>query len=46
MLCFGTQFKGGLGSPGSVAGPGDIKVLFQPKWFHDSMILKSLEAAC
>ena len=37
MWHLGTWFGGGLGSVTLVVGLHDLKGLFQPKWFYDSM---------
>ena len=39
MWCLGTWFSGGLGSARLTVGLDDLKGLFQPKLFYDSMIL-------
>jgi len=41
MWCLGTWFSGGLGSVRLMVGLSDLKVLFQPKWFYDSMIYRA-----
>ena len=40
MWHLGTWFSGGLGSVRFMVGPDDLKGLFQPKYFCDSMILR------
>ena len=37
MWCLGTWFSGGLGSARLKVGLDDLKGLFQPKQFYDSM---------
>ncbi|KAK4811143.1 hypothetical protein QYF61_019774 [Mycteria americana] len=39
MKCLGTWYSGGLGSARLTVGLDDLKGLFQPKRFYDSMIL-------
>jgi len=41
MQCSGTWFSGGLGSARLMVGLDDLKGLFHPKWFYDSVILLS-----
>ena len=38
MWCLGTWFSGGLGSVTFKVGLDDLKGLFQPKLFYESMI--------
>jgi len=37
MWCLGTWFGNGLGSVRFMVGPDDLKGLFQPKLFYDSI---------
>jgi len=41
MWHLGTWLSGGLGSVRLMIGINDLKDIFQPKWFYDSMVLFS-----
>jgi len=42
MWRLGTRFSGGLGSVSLTVGLDDLKSLFQPKIFYDSMTLEMI----
>lgn len=41
IWCFGTQFSGGFSSVRLMVGLNDLRGLFQPKYFYDSMVSSS-----
>ena len=42
MWHLGTWFSGGVGSARLAVGLGDLKGLFQPKQFYDSMVTDAI----
>ena len=43
MWCLGTWFTGGLGSAQLTVGLDDLKGLFQPKQFYDSICSSAMD---